>query len=102
MGAHPFDGVAHEDVAERVERQLRKMMVLRHAGLHDLAVASGQTQQCIEVGVLAFEPAVEGADGHVDLSAERLDRQFLKPMGAKHLGARMQQRGGGLAASLLP
>src|SRR6185503_5663002 len=54
------------------------------------------------IGILALEPAVEGADGGADLSAQRVDRQFRKAVRAQHLRAGLKQRGRGLAAALLP
>jgi hypothetical protein len=47
-------------------------LILRHARQHGLAVARGELDQRVEIGLLAFEPAAEGADGCADLGALRL------------------------------
>ena len=68
---------------------------------HAFAVARGEFDQRVEIGVLAFEPAVEGADGGADLPAQRLDRQFREAVGAQQLRAGLEQGGRGFAAALL-
>ena len=67
-----------------------------------VAVARRELDQGVEIGLLAFEPAVEGADGCADLVAQRLDRQFGEAARPQHFGAGLQQRKRHLAASLLP
>ena len=97
--AHPGDDAADDDVAELVEIRLGRRPPDFAEPL--LAVARGKRHQCVEIGFLALEPAVEGADGGVDFGAERLDRQLGKASRPQHVGAGAQQRQRRLAAALL-
>ncbi len=66
------------------------------------AIAGGKFDQRVEVGLLALEPAVEGADRGADLGAQGFDREFRQTAAAQHFGAGHEQRGGHLTAALLP
>jgi hypothetical protein len=68
----PADDPADQEAAERREGCIRQRLILRHARQHGLAVARGELDQRVEIGLLAFEPAAEGADGCADLGALRL------------------------------
>ncbi|MGY3110160.1 phage terminase small subunit [Bradyrhizobium sp. LM6.9] len=57
--------------------------------------------QRVEIGFLAFEAAVEGADGGTDFGAERFDRKLGEAAPPQHLRAGAQQRQRRLAAALL-
>ena len=82
MVAYPADGPADEEAAEFGEIGIGQPIVLLHPRQPAFAVARSELHQGIEIGVLALEPAVEGADGGADLPAQRLDRQFRKAVGA--------------------
>ena len=102
MVSDPADRPTDEEAAEFGEVGIDQSPVFLHPGLPTSAVARGKFDQRIEIGVLAFEPAVEGADGGADLPAERVDRQFREAVRAQHLRAGLKQGGRGLAAALLP
>jgi len=98
----PADGPADEEAAELGEIGVGQPLVFRHPGQPAFAITRGKRHQRIEIGVLALEPAVEGADGGADLTAQCLDRQFRKAVRPQHLRAGPEQGGHGLAAALLP
>jgi hypothetical protein len=102
MVSDPAGGPADEEAAELGEIGIGQPLVLLHPGQPAFAVTRSQRHQGIEIGVLALEPAVEGADGGADLPAQRVDRQFRKAVRAQHFRAGLQQGSRGLAAALLP
>src|SRR5450631_3103249 len=102
MLSHPADDAADQEGAELGKAGILQWLLLRHPRQQALAVAGRQSDQGVEVGFLAFEPAVERADGGANLGAQGVDRQFGEAALSQHVGARPQQRGRHLAASLLP